>query len=369
MRLAIYTTATTGYGRALTAQARKIAAAISLEKRIKQSDILIIPVTDDYPEIEEAVKTYKELLPLAEVAPVVNANFSSGAKNYDRDSQLLISQMRTAATVSAIAWGADRCLSLDGDVLPPHNSIRCMLDMLEFDNGYYGATFCPYPSHGGGAFLGGRGSHTDQIFPDAYEDEKEIPKKLLAEREALNKKLEELSEKKQKPPKKLIDQLNDIRKQIRGLPPKDNVFNLNGKKWKRRGWFDAAYPAIGKGAVVPVDWTGFGCLMMNKEALALCDWTGYEGRGTEDLFINYRRWEPNGIRMCCIPHCPCDHVVRNSDPKKRLGDFVHINTGHVLDGEYIGHLRQWPSEWYAQRPGERARDEEINKKAEKNSNE
>jgi len=367
MRLAIYTTATTGYGRALTAQARKIAAAISIDSRLEQSNILISLVSDSQDEVQEATLTYRRLLPEANVCPIVDPNFCGGHENYGRNSQLLISQMRTAATQASIAWGADRCLSLDGDVLPPHNSIRCMLDMLEFDNGYYGAAFCPYPSHGGGPFLGGRGTHEDQILPDAYEDEKEIPSELAAKKEKIQNKLDQFSKRNQQPPEKLLDQFRLINKQIRETPASNNVFMLNGKKWRRRGWFDSAYPAMGKGAVVPVDWTGFGCLMMNKEALALCDWTGYEGHGTEDLFINYRRWLPNNIRMCCIPHCPCDHVVRNPDPKKELGEFVHISTGHVLDGEYVDHLRQWPGEWYSQKPGEQARYKEN--KTEKNINE
>jgi hypothetical protein len=126
------------------------------------------------------------------------------------------------------------------------------------------------------------------------------------------------------------------------------------------------YPAIGKGAIVPVDWTGFGCTMMNREALALCDWAGYEGHGTEDLFINYNRWDANDIKMCCIPHCPCDHVVRNPDPNKSLGEFVHVRSFHDTDEEYTGHLRQRPCEWYAHTPGEKVRIKEKNNKSKDN---
>jgi len=56
-----------------------------------------------------------------------------------------------------------------------------------------------------------------------------------------------------------------VDKRIEKYPPKSNVFVANGKKWRRRGWFDFAYPAIGKGAIVPSDWCGFGATMMNKK--------------------------------------------------------------------------------------------------------
>lgn len=355
MKLTVYTTATSGgYARALETQARRVIASLFLEKRISEEDVLVVLVTDKKEEVQEAYETYTQCMPRATVKILDNQKFTRSEKNYDRGSQLLIAQMRTAATKEALAWGSDVCLSLDGDVLPPHNAIRCMLDMLEFDGGYYGVSFCPYPSHGGGSFLGGRGNVERQIFPDYFEDEKDIPERLLKKRENLRKKLQALT----KPNKELVSELQSLEKEIEQVPPKMNVFQANAKKWRRRGWFDMAYPAIGKGAIVPVDWTGFGCTMMNREALSLCDWAGYEGHGTEDLFINYHRWAANDIKMCCIPHCPCDHVVRNPDPNKNLGEYVHVRAFHDTDQEYVGHLRQKHQEWYAHTPGEEVRKKE-----------
>jgi hypothetical protein len=338
MKLAIYTTATTGYTHALEAQARKIIACLSANNH-SPADVLLIVVTDIAEAVEDAVRTYRGGLPTATVECLADTRFGTGFKNYEQDSQLLIAQMRTAACTRAIAWGADYCLSLDGDVLPPHNAIRCMLDMLTFDNGYYGVSFCPYPSHGGGPFLGGRGTPQNPILPDFYEDEKDIPAELIAERDELRKEFA-----------KHELRLREIEKIIRELPPNGSIFEMNAKRWRRRGWFDNAYPALGKGAIVPVDWTGCGCTMMNREALALCDWTGYDGRGTEDLFLNFKRWYPAGINIACIPHCPCDHVIRH--PQKK-GLYVHIMTGHADDEEHIGHLRQWPVPWHAHQAGER----------------
>lgn len=357
MKLTIYTTATDGYERALETQARRICAGLSLQKKIAEQDIQILLITNKPEVVADAHACYKRLIPRARVLIISNENLGTNFENYKADSQLLIAQMRTLATSQAIAFDSDRCLSLDGDVLPPHNAIRCMLDMLEFDDGYYGVSFCPYPSHGGGAFLGGRGTPQNPILPDVYEDEKDIPKKLSEEKRKL---IALLSAQKQ-PSQKELDgartRLSEIEESIKGMSPKGNVFALNAKKWRRRGWFDMCYPAIGKGAIVPVDWTGCGCTMMNREAIALCDWTGYEGKGTEDLYINFHRWAANGIRSCCIPHCPCDHVVRNPDPEKALGEFVHVRTGHETEGECVGHLRQWHVRWYSHAPGERNKEQ------------
>jgi hypothetical protein len=342
MKLAIYTTATTGYQHALVAQARKVIASIQANNH-PLSDILVIVVTDQEESVDSAISTYKNGLPNAQVECIAKIEYGTNFKNYEQDSQLLIAQMRTAACLRAVSWGADYCLSLDGDVLPPPNSIRCMLDMLKFDNGYYSVSFCPYPSHGGGPFLGGRGTPQQPILPDFYEDEKEVPAELLSEREELNK--DQAANEKR---------LIEIDKKIRELPPLGGVFEMNAKRWRKRGWFDNAYPAIGRGSVVPVEWTGCGCTMMNREALSLCDWTGYDGRGTEDLFLNFKRWYPAGMKLVCIPHCPCDHVVRH--PTKK-GEFVHIMTGHANDGECEGHLRQWAVPWYSHAAGERHRPE------------
>jgi hypothetical protein len=325
-RLAIYTAATRSYGTALTAQAQRIVSGLFLEKRL--AEVLFIFVTDDPAEVEEAKKVYEA----AGIAVEVLLTTRKGGENYKEAAQLLIADMRQMATQRAISWKAHFCLALDSDVLPPANAIRCMIDMILFDGGYYSVTFCPYPSQGGGAFLGGRGTPQNPILPDFYEDEKNVPKEITKKRKELLKQphSQERSEK-----------LGEIEKEIRALPPRQNVFASNGKKWRQRGWFDFAYPAIGKGAIVPIDWSGFGCTMMNREALALCDFTGYDGRGTEDLFINFKRWFPAGLRMACIPHCPCDHVIRD----KANGGHVLIATGHADDPEHKGHLRQWRIPW------------------------
>jgi hypothetical protein len=331
MKLAIYTAATTGYGHALTAQAHRIIAGMAIENRV--TECLFIFVTDADSVVSQAASMYEAAGILTEIL----LTSRKGGENYKEDAQLLIASMRQAASTRALAWGADICLALDSDVLPPSNAIRCMIDMLRFDQGYYGVAFCPYPSQGGGAFLGGRGTPQNPILPDFYEEEKDVPPAITDRREEVRKLLE-----KDDSSTDLRDELHTIEKQIREIPPKENVFASNAKKWRRRGWFDFAYPALGRGAIVPTDWTGFGCTMMNQRALSLCDFAGYDGKGTEDLYINFRRWHPAGIRMAAIPHCPCDHVIRDPEDREK---HILVATGHADDEEHSGHLRQWRMPW------------------------
>jgi hypothetical protein len=330
MKLALYTCATVGYGHALVHQARRIIAGLALETR--PTATLFLFVTDSEAEVRPAADLYQA----AGIPVEILLTDRSGGENYQAAAQLLIASMRQAATTRALAWGADLCLALDSDVLPPPNALRSMIDMLAFDGGYYTIAFCPYPSQGGGAFLGGRGTPQNPILPDFYEDEKDVPPELIEQRETLRASLANDTD-----PEPIHQQLHEIEKQIRSLPPRENLFASNAKKWRRRGWFDFAYPALGRGAVVPVEWIGFGCTLMTRHALALCDFTGYDGKGTEDLYINFRRWHPAGLRIACIPHCPCDHVIRDKDSS----GHILIATGHADDEEHAGHLRQWRLPW------------------------
>jgi hypothetical protein len=347
-RLAIYTCGTEGYTYAMTAQARRIQSCVAACDR--DLKLLIIVVGDGSEGNLKAVKEYEKLLPDAKVELLHHNGLQAGDKNYDNATQLLIAQLRTMATSRAVAWGAEYCLSMDSDVLPPSNALRCMIDMLEFDNGYYGVAACPYPSQGGGSFLCGRGTPQRPILPCFYEDEKDVPARLLNKVTKLRDRCDKYSQKHKRPREDLIEKLRAAEKEIDKIQPKENVFALNAKKWRQRGWFDNAYPAIGLGAVVPSDWCGFGCTMMNKEALALCDWSGYDGSGTEDLFVVWSGWQPRGIKIAAIPHCPCDHVIRHREEKNK---YIHITTGHEIEGECVGHLRQLPRPWYSHDTGER----------------
>lgn len=358
-KLGVYVASTLKHSYALKAQARALHSAC-VYAGISDPTIVIVSSEEDF--FDEVNSEYEKLLPKGKIILIKNKEFfdCSERKNYKNEVQLMIAQMRTIGTKTLLSEGCDRILSLDSDVLPHHNSIQCMLDVLEFDKGYYSVAQCPYPSQGGGAFLGGRGTPQKHILEDFLEEERAIPKKIKKQKAKAKKDLDQfisnlVKNRIEKSPE--IDQeiekkhqkLREIDEEIKKCPPKGNVFKLNSKAWRRRGWFDYAYPAIGKGSIVPVDWVGFGCTMMNKEAASLCDFSGYNGGGTEDLFIVWNRWYPNNLNIANIAHCPSDHIIRD---RGKDGKYIHIMTYHEKEGETIGHLRQKHLPWYSQDLGE-----------------
>ncbi len=268
-------------------------------------------------------------------------------ENYKKHAQLTIAQMRSKAFELARSLNVDNCWSLDSDVLPPDNALLCSMQMLSFDNGYYSIACCPYPSQGGGAFLTGHGTPTNPIMPDFDLEEREVPEEKLKEWDELHERIKKEPEE----PSHYREKF-ELQKQIeKDCPPKygGNIWKLNAEHgWKRRGWFDFAYPAIGRGAIVPTDWAGFGCTLMSSDALAAADFTGYVGDGTEDLFIIWKRWYPRRLLLCSIPHCPCDHIVRTGESKK----LVHTFAYHEEHEATRGHLRREFRPWHQHTVGE-----------------
>jgi hypothetical protein len=79
---------------------------------------------------------------------------------------------------------------------------------------------------------------------------------------------------------------------------------------------------------------------MSARALALATFEGYDGKGTQDLFLCWHRWHQNGLRIAAIPHTCADHVKRDAK-----GEVVHHRAYHETEGEYRGHLRQRQQPW------------------------
>lgn len=350
--LGITICATPKYAYALKAQATAVqAAVVEARRRGMVSQVSLIFATSDNKLANDIGNLYKGLIPNGFNFEPIILGVDDKFKSHKTKAQKNIAILRTAAFNKAKALDCDHVWSLDSDVLPKHNSLSASFDMLQFDEGFYQVISCPYPSQGGGGFLCGRGTFREHILRDIYDDEKDVNPKIIKridkyrkEEEILGKKLKDAkkSEENDKLFKRMIllgKKISLWRKFIRNKArPKDrNVFKLNGKKWRKRGWFDFAYPAIGKGSVVPTDWTGFGCVLMTQKALNIIDFHGYDGRGTEDLFITWQRWYLNGIKIAALPHCPADHVIRVRGKKD---EYSHIFTYHEPDGECEGHLRQ-----------------------------
>ncbi|GDX11271.1 hypothetical protein LBMAG57_30430 [Verrucomicrobiota bacterium] len=338
MKLAITICATRDYLYAMPELAVRIQANLAYTTR-KFSAIHLILSGDESPELEAIARKFSSIGRGVEIHTETQT-LPPSAKNYDKPAQMMIAAMRTRAFTAARGLGADACWSLDSDVLPPENALECMMGMLEFDRGYYGVAACPYPSQGGGDFLGGRGTPQRPILPDVFEEERVIPKRmslvLSARRERVEKSAESEREKEWK-------KLSRLEKRLEKMPPKGNIFErlAQAKEWKRRGWLSSAYPAIGLGAVVPSDWCGMGCTLMGHRALASALLEGYRGEGTEDLYIVWRHWFPKGIRIACITHAPCDHVIRERMPDgtQDITRLRHIQAFHEGSGECVGHLR------------------------------
>ncbi len=343
MKLAITVCATANYCYAMKTLAARVSANLSAAAWGEPG--LVVIAGDNSKEVREAVKHWKAALPTGwEVTHLIVGAEDPDAVNYKPGAQLLIARLRSAAFSEVRRIQPDWCWSLDSDTLPPANALRCMMDMLKFDNGFYSVSTCPYPND---AFLGGRGTPQNPIGQDYLEAERILPDDLKAEIEALKKEAAETEPGKfTEPTKEWVERKKKAEERVRECPPDGNLWQVIAKHgWRRRGWLEAAYPAIGRGAVVPSDWCGFGCTLMNREALALANFEGYDGQGTEDIYVVWRRWWPAGLRINVITHCPCDHVIWQ---KKKGGDtkeYTLINSYHEDQGECVGHLRTRKMPW------------------------
>ena len=319
MKITIFITATHSYLYCIEACVRRINAAVFHARQRRDIEAEIVILTDT--QGAEMLKDRKET--------VLTLPVEEGGENYKEQAQLLIATLQQRGLSYAVEQGADLAWSVEADILVPYNALACSLDMLEFDDGWYDVAFVTYPSQSGSAFLGGNGDPMHPIAEDWLTEERDVPEetlKALEDAKALPEATPEEKEAKGKA-------FQDAHEAIRKCPPKGNVFEANAKQWRRRGWLDTAHPGIGKGAVLPTDWTGMGCTLMSRKALASAAFDGYDGRGTQDLFLNWRRWNPEQINMCVITHCVCEHVIRKDD------GYVHCFAHHEPMGECRGHLR------------------------------
>ena len=266
---------------------------------------------------------------------IIAIEMEESGEHYKKDRQILIASLQSTGFDAARRWNCDFLWSVEADVLVPHNALSVSLDMLRFDGGYYDVSFVTYPSQGGGSFLGGYGSYQHPIAEDYLPEERIIPSKLQLLMDSCEDRL-----KKEGIDRDSIEKehkrMGRILEKVKQCPPSGNVFELNAKKWRRRGWLDNSHVGTGRGAVIETDWTGLGCTLMSKKAAALAHFDGYDGGGTQDLYLNWHKWKPEGLRFCCITHTVCDHVVRD---EKAEGGLTTLKSYHEPEGEAKGHLR------------------------------
>lgn len=383
--IAITICATKSYTYAMRAQARRVVANITAA-RIQHWHGCVVLVGDESKELKSVAEAYKNLLPEGWTVTLIgNKALVEGGTNYKEQAQLLIAAMRSEAFAYCRKIGVPRVWSLDSDVLPPANALRCMLNTLEFDDGLWSVATCPYPNS---AFLGGFGTPQNPIAEDFLPHERKLPWHLKRAFEACEKRLKgittpywhcftnwkrrgiddprkwafaewrhapdqtvgappaEYATRKAAAIEREQKRMERLRERVKKCPPDGNIWEVIAKHgWRRRGWLDNTYPGLGRGAVLPSDWCGFGCTLMNGEALALADFEGYDGKGTEDLFVCWRRWYPARIEINVITHCPCDHVIWEKKKGGDGGKYTHHVAYHETEGEYRGHLRVRQLPW------------------------
>lgn len=326
--IAVTTYATQAYAYSVRAMARHVAAAVEHHR-----EGVLIFAGDQSKAIAEAYEYFKGLLP-GWKHQLIAMNLDDDNERYKLDAQMVISRLQTAAFQAARQAGADMCWSVEADILPPPNALRCCEDMLRFDGGYYDVSMVTYPND---AFLGGRGTPQNPICQSYDVLEKYIEPELkrqfaqyLAEQSVIQKS--------GKPPtKEWLAAETALHEKLQQCPPMLNIWQSNAEfGWRKRGWLNDAYPAIGKGAAMPTDWVGLGCTLLSKKALSLTHFEGYEAKGTQDLFLCWHRWYPAGLKLCVITHTLCDHIKRDrANPK----NIVHLKAYHETEGEYEGHIR------------------------------
>lgn len=354
--LAISTYATKSYFYIWPQFLRRVTAAASHHK-----DVYFILATDKSEKASQAIEIAKEELPEGWHLVCLNLDVEEEEEaKYKEKSQILIAKLQNAAFSFARKIRADFLWSVESDVLVSEESLKISEWVLQMPdlNGvnFYDVAACTYPNS---LFLGGFGSPRRQIEEDFSYEERIIPKrfKLVFEKrqENFNKLKEkelkilkskkvntlELKKVKEKLDKEII-KLEKLSSKIKNFPPDGNIWEVIAKHgWRQRGWFDFAYPGIGRGSIVPSDWCGLGCTLLNKKALSLSEFSGYKGKGTQDLFLCWDKWYPKNVRIACIPHCPCDHVKIDKEEHK----ILHYKSYYETEGEFKNHLRTSVEEW------------------------
>lgn len=353
--LAICTYATKSYFYIWPQFLRRVAAAASHHK-----DVYFILSTDKSEESKYAVELAKDELPEGWKIVCLNLDIEEHEVKYKEDSQILIAKLQNSAFSFARKIRADYVWSVESDVLVSEESLKVsewVLKMPDLNGNYfYDVAACTYPN---AMFLGGFGTPNRHIEEDFNYEERIIPERfklVFEKRQEIFKDLKEQELKLRKDKntseedfkniveklKKTTDKLEKLSSKIKDFPPDGNIWEVTAKYgWRRRGWFDFAYPGIGRGSIVPSDWCGLGCTLMSKKALTLAEFSGYEGKGTQDLFLCWYKWHPQNIKIACIPHCPCDHVKIDTETKK----IIHHRSYYETMGEYKNHLRTESKEW------------------------
>jgi len=328
MKTVVFTAATKSYAYAFEACAKALARSL-----IGCGDeIHWVIATDKEETISAGARAYENF---GFRKPIVLEGFEEREEaKYKEQSQLFIAKMQQACIDEAKKGDADIVFSVESDILVHPKAYHGLKWLLQYPvEPRYSIAAATYFN---GAFLCGRGTPQHQIAEDFTEEERQIPK-ALAQRIRKNKEAFSLLAKSKKTPTE--DQLKEAREiaeEIKKQPPRGNVFSMNAKKWRKRGWLDVAYPgAACQGAVLPSDWCGLGCTMWGRDVNEITNFTGYEGKGTQDLFLVWSKWHPHGKRIGCLVGAPAIHVKKKEDEKLFVWEPFFLPENE----EASGHIR------------------------------
>jgi hypothetical protein len=334
--LSIVVAATKTYLHAFPQCVRAIAAAAA-----HHAEAHFIFVTDESKDAKRAEEALQSELPEGWRLTVLRlAMGDDTSTRYKEEAQLRIARLQGSGFAMARKIRASRCWVVESDTIVSGDALRVLewtLAMPTADGSpHYDIAAATYPN---GLFLGGFGSPQHQIAEDFLPSEKKLPARLKLCFDTCESRLKSCKD--QPTAEREHKRMSRLRERIKNCPPDGNVFEVTAKHgWRRRGWMDFAYPAIGRGAIVPSDWCGLGCTLLSARALAHADFTGYEGKGTQDLFLCWSRWYPAGLKIACVPHIVCDHIKRkSSDAPKDAPEIIHHRAYHETEGECRGHLR------------------------------
>jgi hypothetical protein len=336
--LAIATYATRSYFHVWPQFLRRIAAAAA-----HHAEAHFILATDESDEAKQAIEAARHELPegwrIAAVALPLDDGGTQG-KDYQQPAQMRIAALQGAAFALARKIRATALWSVESDNLVPPDALRvsewALAMPTEDGSPYYSIAAVTYPN---GLFLGGNGSPQRHIEEDFNEQERKLPPRLVRALEACRARLKDCKDAKVR--EREGKRLMRLDERVKKCPPDGTIWEVTAKHgWRRRGWLDFAYPGIGRGAIVPSDWCGLGCTLLSARALALADFCGYDGQGTQDLFLCWQKWHFAGLRIAAITHTAADHVKRDAD-----GKIVHHRAWHETAGTYRGHLRQRQQPW------------------------
>lgn len=323
-----------------------------------------IYASDDSKECKAAMEYAKGALPENwAIHHIVHKIPDDSSTNYKQEAQARIALIQGSCFAFARKIKADLCWNVESDIIVPPNALRNLEWVLDCPDSPYEIACLTY---GNSEFLGGFGTKDNWIAEDFLPTERKLKDRIKLVMETCEKRLKELAKKKneaikQKLSAKELKQLEDtiqkeakrssrIQKHLKNYPPDGNIWEVISKHgWRRRGWLNSAYPALSQGCIVPVDWHGLGCILLNARALSLATFHGYgpECGSTQDLFLFWKRWYPNGVKAAMSTFSLCDHIKPEMVDGKRTGKYTHHLAYFEESGEYRGHLRLQHKEWCA----------------------